>query len=104
MASAPAIPEAVGLAGRWLLTGTNASCAIELLLDDRPLTQGSLAAPMMAARMEAGCPGAHAVAGWNPVPLGLVLADASGFAVITFEQTGPQAYTSIDRAWTLSRG
>lgn len=101
MSSAPLMPEPASLAGAWRLDGPAGDCVVTLLQADRPLTAGSLGAPMMAA--ELACEGLDEVVGWRPVPLGLALTDAEGRSVVTFERTGASEYTSTDQTWRLSR-
>lgn len=103
MTASPIMPDPAALAGDWVLQGPQGACDIHLGTASRPLSEGSLAAPMLAAQVANACGGAESVAGWNAAPLGLYLADAAGFAVITFEQAGPGSYRSIDQAWTLTR-
>jgi len=102
MSSAPALSEPAQLAGSWTLEGAAGQCSLRLRLEDVAPSEGSLAASMLAADVGDGCAGAADVRGWRPIPLGLELTDAEGRAVLIFEQTGPDAFTSIDQAWRLT--
>ncbi len=93
MSSMPVIPEASTLAGGWRLEAASGeACELRLGVDEAALEPGSLAAPMLA--LEGACAWAPGLAGWRPVPLGLELTDAAGFAVFAFEQTAEGVYRS----------
>ena len=91
--STPIIQDPGALSGAWRLELPDGSrCDIQLRDSAQALAAGSLAAPMLAA--EGRCHALPSLQGWRPAPLGLELTDAAGFAVLTFEQVGPQAYLS----------
>lgn len=101
VATAPLMPETASLTGLWRLAGPGGDCALTLSDQDRPMAPDSPGAAMLQATT--ACRGLESVRGWRPAPLGLELADADGLAVVTFEQTGPAEYRSINQAWRLYR-
>ena len=104
MSSTPALSDVNDLIGTWRLEGEAGPCLIDLASDDAPLAIGSLAAPMMAVRVRRGCTELAGLGGWRPNPSGLDLNGADGFALATFERTGPDQYRSIDQRWRMTRG
>lgn len=104
MSSAPALTEAAQMAGVWILSSQAAECEIRLSAEDVGLTPGSPAAAMMAAQIVDDCTGMPQIRGWRPIPLGLELTDADGMAVLVFEQSGPDAFASVDQTWRLTPG
>ena len=103
MTDAPALSETADLVGRWRLDGSSGSCLIDLSDAGAPLAEGSLAAPMMAATVVDDCPALAGLRGWRPGPSSLDLNGADGFALATFERTGPDQYRSTDQRWRLAR-
>lgn len=99
--TAPALTETAELLGPWTLSGPAGPCALGLVADDRPVTAGSPAAPMMEVRVAPGC--GLDIAGWRPIPLGLELTDADGRAVLTFERAASGGFRSTDQTWSLVR-
>lgn len=102
MEALPVIPEAGTLAGDWRLSSAaGETCTLRLSTDGAELQAGSLAAPMLA--LEGDCAWARELSGWRPIPLGLELTDAAGFAVMSFEQAGPGVLVSSALGASLVR-
>jgi hypothetical protein len=102
-ATAPALPEAEALSGRWRVTREGSSCEIGLSATNTSGLEADPGAPLLTARAAGPCPGLEAVAGWRPIPLGFDLTDADGRTLTVFEQIGPDRFRSIDQVWTMSR-
>lgn len=90
----PAITPLDSLIGEWSLSAEEGSCRILLIADRHPRATAE-APDWRVARPGPNCPQPLArLTGWYPAPLGLVLTDDEGAAVLTFESIGAGTYAA----------
>lgn len=99
----PAITPIEDLIGEWTLADEEASCRIELVRSHHPRAAAE-APEWRVARPQADCaPRFARLTGWYPAPLGLVLTDEEGAALLIFEMTGSETFAASGGTTTVLR-